>query len=336
MRDSTARRIDLFIGNYRYIKGKFFWQPTILKRLIAMIYAVNDRTMNDAAIRESMRMVKKYTSPFSYFRGYMILAVSAMLSLEKDQKNILEKALKVYEMMKSEKFWASPFLVIAACQIAIESGEEDIAAIVTRARAFYKGMRSRHFLITGSRDYITVALLAISGIDVQSGLLRLEEMHKAIKPKVRYSHGSQAIAQVLLMGNGNEGNTERVLSLRDAFRQRKLRLDRDYAYPLLGLLALLGADADTLADEVIEAFKYMRKQKGFGAWSVNKLEVILFASAFVAMSHTTVEGGNAVISAVSNGVAAMVINQFIALIIMMTTTAVTSSTAAASAAGAGS
>ena len=335
MRDSTARRIDLFIENYRSIKGKFFWQPVILKRLVAMIYAVRSRTMDDNVVAESMRLVKKNTSPFSYFRGNMILPVSAMLSLQSDTQKVLGKVLQVYEMMKAARFWGSPYLVIAACQIAIESGEDDLTAVVARARAFYNGMRARHFFITGSRDYIAVALLALSGVDVESGLLRMEEMHKEMKPKIHYSMGSQAIAQVLLMGNARAGNTERVLLLRDAFRQRKFRLDRDFTYPLLGLLALLGADADTLADEVVEAYKYMRKQKGLGAWSVNKIELILFASSFVALSHATVEGSDAVIPAVSDGVAAMVINQYIAILIMMATSAATTAAAASAASSAG-
>lgn len=309
----------------------------MIKRLAAMIYTLSDRTMDPEAIADSMRLIKKSTSPFSYFRGNMILAVSALLSLQGgNQQQTLDKALKVYKKMKEAKFWGSPYLVIAACQIAIESGEDRFDALILRAKAFFNGMRRRHFVVTSSRDYITVTLLALSGIEVESGLLRMEEMYRDLKPKIHFSMGSQMIAQTLLIGNAREGGTERALSLCEAFRQRKLRLDRDYTYPLLGILALLGSDADLLSDEVIEAYKNIRQMKGFSSWSVYKYELLLYAGAFVAMDYIVGNRGNNTLSAVSTGITAMIVNQFIAILIMMTTSAVVASTVAVSAAGASS
>lgn len=337
MRDGTQRRVHLFFDNYQIIKKHFFWRSTLLKRLAAIIYTLKGQTLSYVAILETMRMIKGSTSFLSYFRGDMLLAVATMISLQNDRQRAIEKTLAVYKMMKVERFRRSSYLVVAACQIAIETDESDFSATVGRARDYYRGMRSQHFFVTSERDYIAAALLAVSRIDPQSGLLSLETIHRALKAKIYSGRGVQGIAQALLMGRADEGGTERALALREAFRKRKLRLDRDYNYQLIGLLALLGADTDTLADEVVDAFRYMRKLKGFSAWSINKYELVLIAASLVATDLATRDDGGVAVASVSTGVTAMIINQYIAILIMMATASAAATTAAAaSAASAGS
>jgi len=328
MRDGTQKRVQLFIDNYHVIKNRFVWKTILLKRLAAIIYTLKGQTLSYETISETMRMIKGSVSVFSYFRGDMILAVATMISLQNDRQRAIEKALTVYKMMKAERFRRSSYLVIAACQIAIETDEEDFSAVVGRARDYYRGMRSQHFFVTSERDYISAALLAVSGIDPQSGLLDLEMMHKSLKTKIYSGRGVQGIAQALLMGRAGEGGAERALALREAFRQRNLRLDRDYNYQLIGLLALLGIDTDMLADEVVDTFRYMRKQKGFGTWSINKYELILIAASLVVTDIATRDDGGAAVASVSTGVTAMIVNQYIAILIMMATASAAAVTAA--------
>ncbi len=336
MRDGVQRKIQLFFENYQNIKGRFFWRSALLKRLAAIVYTLQGQSLSYEAVSDTMKMIKGITSPFSYFRGDMLMAVAAMISLENDRQRAIDKTLAVYNMMKGERFHRSSYMVIAACRIAVGTDEANFAPVVARAREYYQGMRSRHFFVTSERDYIAATLLALTGIDPQSGLSGLDTMHKELKTKISSGRGAQSIAQALLMGRAGEGGTERALALREAFRSRKLRLDRDYNYPLIGLLALLGADTDTLADEVVDTFRHMRKLKGFSAWSIYKFELLLIASSLVAIDFASRDDGGAVIVSVTTGVTAMLINQYIAILIMMAAASAASAAGAASAASASS
>jgi len=47
----------------------------------------------------------------------------------------------------------------------------------------------------------------------------------------------------------------------------------------------LPAEIDLLVDQVIETYDWLRTQNGFGAWSINKQELLLFSSALTALQH---------------------------------------------------
>ena len=53
----------------------------------------------------------------------------------------------------------------------------------------------------------------------------------------------------------------------------------------LALFALLPAEIDLLVDQVVEIYEWLRTQEGFGAWSINKQELLLFSSALTALQH---------------------------------------------------
>lgn len=285
MKEHTKSRIELFWMNTQKLKGKFVWQNILLKRLAALLYAAEDREVDDVAIRESHDLIKANTSSFSSFRGNSAMSLSTLLALHDNRDSQLGETIRVYDMMKAAKFRASDYLVIAAYQIAANTGREEYSKTIERAKAFYDGMKARHYFITGENDYIYAAMLGLSNVEIGSGLERMEQLYEALKPEFRSGDALQSLTQVLVLSGETEGVESHLLDLRDRFSQRGMKLDKQYTLASLGVLSLLPADPETLADEVIEAYEFLRARPGFGQWSVTKQELLLFASALIALGY---------------------------------------------------
>ncbi|PYY31131.1 DUF4003 family protein [Paenibacillus illinoisensis] len=326
MEQQHAARVELFVSNAQIIKKSFKWQNPMMHRLAALLYAGENKTADGEAIRQSHDLMKQNTNLFSVFRGNSAISIAAMLSLTTDQESKLADTLHVYDLMKQIKFRSSDFLAVAAYQIAAQAAPDQFQYTVERAKAFYDQMKAKHRFLTGQDDYIFAAMLALSDLDVEFGVARMEQLYRELKPEFSPGNSLQALTQVLVLGDDNPESSARVLALQEAFRKRSIRLDKTYTLSSLGVLSLLPVHQDTLVDQVQETFDWLRDQKGFGAWSITKQELLLFSSALVAVQHVENLRSGVLTTALSTSITNIIIAQQAAM----------ASAAAASAAAAAS
>ena len=328
MKKEIQEKLALFAANAQAARKEFTWHDTLVKKLAALLYALDNKPIDCTAIRNCHTGIKNNTGIFSMFRGNMALCIAAMLSLKENPAEIFGNTMTVYDMMKSAKFRASDYLVVAAYEIASQAKPEEYGQTVTRARAFYDGMKSKGFFRTGQDDYIFSAMLGLSDIDVRTGTERIEELYQRFKSAFWSGNSVQALAQILVLSGECDTAINRILTLRDAMKSQKIRLDRAYTLPSLGVLALLPVDIDTLVRDIDKAQAFLRAQKGFSSWTVSKQAVLLFASAVIASVYAEdVKSG--VTASVSTSIASIIIAQQAAII-----AAVSASTAASAAAAA--
>lgn len=323
MKQSYIARLELFVTNAQQIKQEFPWQNASVNRLAALLYAVEDKMANVETIRMYHEMVKDNTRGFSPFRGISAICIAALLSLSPQPQQQLAATLAVYDLLKERKFRASDYLVIAAYQIAAHTPYDRYTAAIDRTQAFYEGMRSKHRFLTRQDDYIFAAMLGLSDIPVEQGLEQLEQLYVTLKPEFFSGNSVQALTQVLVLGG--EDLTSRVLSLREAFRARDIRLDKEYTLSSLGILSLIPYEQQQLVSDVSDTYEYLRPQKGFGGWSVNKQELLLLSAALVSYQY---------VDNVRNGIIESTLSTSLTNIIIAQQTAI--AVAAASAAAAAS
>lgn len=170
-------------------------------------------------------------------------------------------------------------------------------------------------------------MLGLSDISIETGLTGMERLYASLKPEFLSGNAVQALTQVLVLGGDNPDMVKRVLTLRDAFRARGIRLDREYTLPSLGVLSLLPADEESLARNTASSYDFLRGQQGFGIWSVTKQELLIFSSALVALDYTDETKSGILSAAVSTNITNIIIAQQTAI-----AAAAASSAAAASAA----
>ena len=117
------------------------------------------------------------------------------------------------------------------------------------------------------------------------------------------------------MGEAHDDIIERVLSLRCALKAQRIKIDKPYTMPVLGLLAILTADINEIVQSVVEAVQLMRLQKGFGVVSVTKQELLIFAAALVGSEYAERLKANSLASTLSSNIASIIIAQQAAMII---------------------
>jgi hypothetical protein len=331
MTEAMQNKLGLFAENVRTIRGKFFFEDHMTKRLAALLYAQEGKAIDCDAIRRCHEMIKKNTGIFSRFRGNMALCIASLLSLKEEQQSLLDKTLGVYKLLKAAKFFPSDFLVVAAFQIATQADSAEYVNVVARTRAFYEGMKAKHFFYTGQDDYIFSAMLGITGLEPEAATARIETLFSQMKGGFFYKNSVQSLAQVLVLGSADDAAENRVFKLRDAFRAEKIRLDRSYTLPVLGILALLSEDMDTVVKDVDEAKANLRNEKGFGWFSVPTQELLLYAASLVAGEYAEGIKNGVITAAVSTSITNIIIAQQAALIAAMSASHAAASASSSSA-----
>lgn len=330
MKEPYKARLELFADNTLKIKKEFGWHNGLIHRLAALLYTVENKTADGNSIRESYELIKKSTGLFSAFRGNSAISIATLLSLSPEKEIQLADTLSVYNLLKNANFKSSDYLVVAAYQIAANTNSDQYHLTVERAQAFYSSMKSKHRFHTGQDDYIFAAMLGLSDIEVEYGVTRMELLYVALKPQFFSGNSVQALTQVLVLGDETSDMAAHVLALRDAFRNRGIRLDKEYTLSSLGVLSLLACDSDTLIEDVEETYEWLRTKKGFGNWTITKQELLLFSAALVAFKYVEDVKEGILTTTLSTSMTNIIIAQQTAIAIAATSSATTASSSSSS------
>jgi hypothetical protein len=327
MNEPYTARLELFSDNALEMKEAFPWKNAMVNRLAALLYAAEDKRVDVGAIRAALELIKENTGMFSSFRGTSGMCIAALLSLSGGQQSQLTNSLAVFEMMKNAKFRTSDYTVVAAYQIAANSAPDQYLRIVERAKAFYDGMKTTRRFLTSYDDYIFAAMLGLSDIAVDSGVKRMEQLYAELKPEFFSGNSVQSLTQVLVLGEEAPASAARVLELREAFRARNIRMDKQFTLSSLGVLSLLPISKEELVNAVSETYETLRAKKGFGKWTVLEQELLLLSNSLVAFKY---------VEDVQNGVVSATLSTSITNIVIAQQTAITAAAAAAAAAASSS
>jgi len=249
------------------------------------------------------------TGVFSIFRGNLALGVATLLSLSPDPQGLFRQTQAVYELLRATKLRNSDYLVLAAYQIAAQTEPAHYPYVVDRTRAFYDGMRAHRLLQTGQDDYIFAAMLGLSGLDPVTGSHRIDRVFDRLRSDFRDKNSVQTMAQVLVLGGTDDIAITRIIALRDALRGRKVKLDKTFTLPSLGILALLPVDPGVIAGEIDQAQTFLRAQKGFGPLSVTTQELLLYATAVVADDYSRTIDAGVLTATISTSITTIIIAQ---------------------------
>ncbi len=324
MEARTQYILTLLVKNAAALKTSFPWQQPMLRRFAALLFASAGREVDAEAIDTCMRLIKGETGVFSMFRGYVKLGLAAMLSLSDEPERLFSNTLQVYAQMKDARFHASEYLALAAYQIARQVPTERQAEVIARTRAFYEAMKEEHRFITGYDDYIFSAMLGISELDVTEGSMRMERIYQQLKPAFVSRNGLQGMSQVLALFPENDEAVARVTMLRDSLKNCGLNFGRGEALSTLGVLSLLSGETAFVAQEVADTYEELSAQKGFGAFSVQKLERMLLAASVVACGSVQAGGQNAITATLATSITNILIAQQAAMAAVLASAAASS------------
>jgi len=320
MNQKVESMLHLFTQNHQNIRTEFVWQEPMAKRLAALAYAMAGQDLNAGALKAHHQMIKSEVGALSNFRGMLSVYVAAALSLSQEPNQLLENTLYVYELLQEQGFWRNDYLVISAFEIAANAKKIDFERIAERAKTFYDEMKSNHRFQISSDDYIFAAMLALTDMDVQEGADKVKAIYNRLREEFsRFTSKNSLVtlAQMLALGGSTEYCAEKVSNLNRELRIRKIKLDKTFTLPSLGVLSLLNMDPCDLANELNAVTDYLRAQKGLGALSVSIQELQLYAVSLMTHAHVGDEQSEITRAGVTTSVTNLLIAQQVALISSM-------------------
>ncbi|GAA0771474.1 DUF4003 domain-containing protein [Clostridium subterminale] len=315
MNTRIENKLDIF-ADYTIQLGKVLkWDYRLSHMLCSMLYTNEERILDANRIKEMRDYIKKNTSIFSSFKGTTLPIIATMLSLDESPERLFTKTQLLYDKMKQQNFRGSEYLTIAAMQVAKIKIESEHDRVINRMKEFYDKLRKVHPFLTSTDDYIYVAMVAMTDIDLDLAIRRVVTIENRLKPILGGGNDMQALALVLLItDNDDDELCSKVLELYKCLKDKKYKLHYNGTMSTLGVLAMTSSNMYLIAEELVNGAEYLKDKKGFGAFSIGKVQRAMFSANFVALQYVGDMKNNLLEGTISNNITNIIIAQQMATI----------------------
>ena len=267
MNERTLARCKNLIKNKETMKSAFAWEDGLTHLACAGIFINKEQTVNEEMLLQCKDILKRNTGIFSNFKSTAKPMIVAMLAANENPQLLMERGLKVYDLLK-EEFMSSVYLPIAAMIIAQYADEARYAELAQRTRRIYKQMRADHPFLTSGEDSTFCALMALLDKPDEVLLGDAEECYKILKNNFFSSNAVQSLSHVLSMCDGEpENKCQKTMELFQKLKEAGHKYGTSYELPTLGVLAMADGNQDEIAAEMAEIDQWLSEQKGFGFFS---------------------------------------------------------------------
>lgn len=314
MNTIIENRLDIF-ADYTIQIGKVLkWDYRLSHMLCAMLYTNEERMLDTNRIKEMRDYIKKNTSIFSSFKGTTLPIIATILSLDENPESLFTKTQMIYDKMKQHNFRGSEYLTISAMQVAKIKTEFEYDSVINHMEEFYHRLRKVHPFLTSKDDYIYVAMVAMTDIDLELAIRRVVTIEDRLRPTLGGGNDMQALALVLLLADNDDELCSKVLELYKCLKDKKYKLRYNGTMSTLGVLAMTSNDMNLIAEELVNGAEYLIGKKGFGVFSISKVQRAMFSANFVALQYVGDMKNNLLEGTISNNITNIIIAQQMATI----------------------
>ena len=319
MNDRTLARCKNLIKNKETMKSAFAWEDGLTHLACAGIFINKEQTANEEMLLQCKDILKRNTGIFSNFKSTAKPMIVAMLAANENPQLLMERGLKVYDLLK-EEFMSSVYLPIAAMIIAQYADEARYAELAQRTRRIYKQMRADHPFLTSGEDSTFCALMALLDKPDEVLLGDAEECYKILKNNFFSSNAVQSLSHVLAMCDGEpENKCQKTMELFQKLKEAGHKYGTSYELPTLGVLAMADGNQDEIAAEMAEIDQWLSEQKGFGFFSsISAKQRLMYAGMIAQQDYIN---DKMMQSAAVNGVISLIVAQQAAMCAAITASA---------------
>lgn len=319
MNERTLARCKNLIKNKETMKSAFAWEDGLTHLASAGIFINKEQTANEEMLLQCKDILKRNTGIFSNFKSTAKPMIVAMLAANENPQLLMERGLKVYDLLK-EEFMSSVYLPIAAMIIAQYADEARYAELAQRTRRIYKQMRADHPFLTSGEDSTFCALMALLDKPDEVLLGDAEECYKILKNNFFSSNAVQSLSHVLAMCDGEpENKCQKTMELFQKLKEAGHKYGTSYELPTLGVLAMADGNQDEIAAEMAEIDQWLSEQKGFGFFSsISAKQRLMYAGMIAQQDYIN---DKMMQSAAVNGVISLIVAQQAAMCAAITASA---------------
>lgn len=319
MNERTLARCQNLIKNKETMKSAFAWEDGLTHLACAGIFINKEQTANEEVLLQCKDILNRNTGIFSNFKSTAKPMIVAMLAANENPQLLMERGLKVYDLLK-EEFMSSVYLPIAAMIIAQYADEARYAELAQRTRRIYKQMRADHPFLTSGEDSTFCALMALLDKPDEVLLGNAEECYKILKSNFFSSNAVQSLSHVLAMCDGEpEIKCQKTMELFQKLKEAGHKYGTSYELPTLGVLAMADGNQDEIVAEMVEIDQWLSEQKGFGFFSsISAKQRLMYAGMIAQQDYIN---DKMMQSAAVNGVISLIVAQQAAMCAAITASA---------------
>lgn len=280
--------VDLLASNRAVVSGAFKLRGAADTSLAALVWTLAERRADAKQMRTSLDYLKGVTSTFSSARTRNMLPLVSHMAMSGNNKAYFSEVQHINEKIMEGKLVETDARFSTALIIANSTQTpEEADRLLERSQRIFSGMREAHPLITDERSLPFAAIIALTESDEEELLADAEACYGLLSKGYGLT-GRRTMANILAISTlPPQQKIDRVEKLRSAFKANKIPIGWSsiQEYSMLALLALDDRPASAIAEDVAEVDKYLKKQKGFGDFSLDRAFRLLFASAISTYSH---------------------------------------------------
>lgn len=288
MTDNLKKKCELLIQNRAAISDKFKFEKDVMSIVAALIFTGADKEADIEKLEECRKILSKHTSAFSEYRDAIKLALISEMALSGEPEQYIDDVKDVYRKLHKGKIKDNSYMVLAAMLICDLGRQDDADVIIEKYNEIMKHNEKQHPFLTDSEDIPYVILLALSGRSVDSVISDIDESFDYLKNICKIGSGSdsiQGLSEILALTDGDiREKCESVITIINALKAGKADIG-GYALPALGILINSGESAETIANDIIEADKYLKNCKGFDEKAAEIGQRMMFAASLAAVSY---------------------------------------------------
>lgn len=320
MKESIKNKVDLLVANKEKIAKEFKWGYSLMNIAAALVFTGADKEADIERLKECRKILKKNTGTFSSFQGNSEAVIISKMALADDPDQYIKDVKVIYDIINKKHTIDNPYLIQGAICIYEAGRMNDAEMIAEKYRELYKKMEKKHPILTSSEDIVYVVLLAMTDKDVDTIYNEIEECYTYMKKDVNLKVGNneiQGLGEILALSEGDiKEKSDKVVELYNTILEHGVKWGKEYnEFGSLGTLINLNVDNNTLVDEIVEVSEYLKDSKGFGGWSLDKKQRLMFSAMLVGDSYS--ESGSLIGSSAVNSTVAMVIAEEVALMMCM-------------------
>ena len=320
MKDSIKNKVDLLVTNRAKIEKEFKWGYNLMNIAAALVFSAADKEADIEKLKECREILKKNTGAFSAFRDTSEAVIASKMVLADDPEQYLKDVKLVYDKLSKNRMFDSSFLIQGAISIYEAGRMDDTDMIIEKYTELFKKMGKKHPILTSSDDIVFVILLAMTEKSVDRIFDEIEECYTYLKKEIKLKVGSdelQGLGEILALSDGDiKVKSDKVVKLYNTIKEHGVKWGNEYnEFAALGTLidtsSVVDVDENALVDEIVEVSDYLKTIKGFGDWSLDSKQRLLFSAMLVGDSYS--DNSAVLSSSTINSTVAMVIAEEVAI-----------------------
>ena len=217
---------------------------------------------------------------------YEQFAIQVKMAVAPDPEAYLDAVLAIYKKLAEGRILPGEIIVMTAMTIYDLSDGRDVDSVIAAVKEAYAKIRQKHKFLTNENDLSYIAMMVLSGKDMDRQLEEVEMLYAALKERFHMpSDTAQSAALVLSMSSKPaDQKAESFISFYQALKEVKHATSKGKAMSVYAAFTDLDAPRELLVDEIGQAEDWLRHQKGYGILSSSDVRRVM-AAALVLQQH---------------------------------------------------